>query len=173
MAIKLWVANTTKQIWTFTYRLGGMGQHFAKRIPAGQQICLDHLSQPEIDQVVKQNAVYGMRSAKEVSGRRGYAGLVYTTGDAPVNIDQMLESYDINDTVRTAEADQRRMTTANAMSDKIAENLHRATGIEKDKLRPARLEMEVIEETDGKPTVSAGVEVISDMAKNRPRRANA
>lgn len=168
---KLFVANTTKQNWMFTYRLPGGTQHFMRRIPAGQQICLDNLQSDEIDVVIKQNAVYGMQPAKEMSRRKGYAGIVYSVGDDPINIDRMLETFNQNDDVRDGEAQERRVTTAAAIGDNIANEMHKATGRPKESLQPKRLEVEVTEETDGKATVASGVEVIADPGSTQPRRA--
>lgn len=168
---KLFVANTTKQNWVFTYRLPGGSQHHQRRIAAGQQICLDHLQEEEIESVIKQNAVYGMRPAAEASRRKGFAGLIYSVGKDPINIDRMLETFDSNDETRNAEAQTRREKTAAAMSENIADTLHKATGVSKEKLQPTRLEVEVVEETDGKPTVSSGVEVLANPDKTAPRRA--
>jgi hypothetical protein len=168
----LYIANTTKLEWVFTYRLPEMQQHFQRRIRAGGQILLDHLDQQEIDEVIKQNARYGMQPAQELSRRKGFSGICWRVGE-PIDVDRMLATFEINANALTEAADVKRKQTAVAASDNIAETLHRMTGINKESLRPQRLEMEVKEETEGQPTVAAGVEVISNPSANAPRRARA
>lgn len=167
---KLFIANVTKQKWVFTYRLPGGAQHFRRDIAPGAQICLDHLQSEEIEAVVKQNAVYGCRKAGDLSGRKGFATLLYSL-DNPVRVDPMLETFETNDAAKTAEADERRKRTATAMAQNIADTIHRETGAPRENLVPERLEVETIEESTGKPLVSAGVEVLRDPNKTAPRRA--
>jgi uncharacterized protein YdcH (DUF465 family) len=156
---KLWVANTTRQVYRFTYRVSDK-QHQMHEIPAGRQICLDHLQQAEIDSVIKQNTIYGMREANETPRRKGFSGLVYRIGDDPINLDRLLETYEANDEVRDAEATERMKKSAAALSDNIANTVHKNTGVDRERMRPARVEVETIESTDGKPTISKGVEVV-------------
>jgi uncharacterized protein YdcH (DUF465 family) len=156
-----WVANTTKQTWRFTYRLNSQQQPLMHELKAGNQISLTHLSDKEIEDVIKQNRVYGAREAKEVSRRKGFAGIVYKIGADPINMDELLETFESNDKVREAEAAERLKKSALAMSDNIANTVHRNTGAEKESVRPARVEVETIEVTDGgKPAISQGVEVV-------------
>jgi hypothetical protein len=157
---QLWIANTTNGIWHFTYRIGQFDHH-REVIRAGKQICLDHLQKEECDIVVKQNAIYGMREADERSKRRGFTTLVYRF-DNPVTAEQMLETYKANQEVRDAEAAERLKNAALALSNNIVTTLHRNTGVDKEQLRPARVEMETVEvpEHGGAPSVSAGVEIV-------------
>jgi hypothetical protein len=156
---RLWVANTTRQIYRFTYRISDK-QHQMHEIPAGKQIPLNHFSDAEIDSVIKQNTIYGMREANESPRRKGFSGLVYKIGDDPINMDRLLETYESNDTVRDAEATERLKKSAAALSDNIANTVHQNTGVDRERMRPARVEVETIESTDGKPTISKGVEVV-------------
>lgn len=155
---KLFVANTSKQKWMFTYRLPHMNSHFTKEIPPGKQICLDHLQSDDIARVIEHNQIYGMKPSEEVSRRKGYTGLTYRL-DKPVEMDSMLETYDSNDTALTDAAQQRRVDSTVAASDGIASALNVMTGIDKEKMRPVKVTQEVIEETEGNPRVAAGVEV--------------
>lgn len=169
----LWVANTTKMRWLFTYRFkDDTRQHFVKPIEAGRQIRIDNLQSNQITDIVEQNAKYGMRRYDEPRLSVGFSGLLYRVEDA-VPMDRMMNSFEINDTVRNAEAQTRRENTAASIADNMGETIHKATGRPKDQVTPARLEMEIVEETDGVPTVSAGVEVIANPAKTQPRRSRA
>lgn len=155
---KIFIANTTKQNWVFTYRFAEMNSHFAKAIPPGKQICLDHLTSDQIAKVIEQNEVYGMKPAAEMSRRKGFTGLCYRLGE-PVQMDRMLETYDLNDLALNAAAQERRVTSAQAASDGIAISLNQLTGLDKEKLRPVSVSSEVVEETDGKPQIDVVVEV--------------
>jgi hypothetical protein len=167
----LYIANCSKQVWMFTFRVPGMQSgYFVKAIPAGQQICLDHLTSDEIALVIAHWEIYGMKSAEEMSRRKGYTGLCYRL-EKPVVMDAMLATYEQNDDALTQAADERRVKTATRIATDIATDISNKTGIDKHKLVPQRLEVETVEETDGTPSVSAGVEVLRNPGTDKPRRA--
>lgn len=168
----LYVANTSKQNWEFTFRLPAMQSgYFRKLIPAGQQICVDHLSSDEIALVISHWERYGMKSSEEMSRRKGYTGICYRL-EKPVVMDAMLATYELNDDALAQAADERRIKTATRMATDIATDISSKTGIDKTKLVPQRLEVEVVEDTDGTPSISAGVEVLRNPGTDKPRRAS-
>lgn len=168
----LYIANTTKQHHHFQFRLPEQSPRLPL-IKAGQQICLDNLSNEEIGIVLKQNDIYGIQDAKEISRRKvRYIGICYSIGE-PVNIDQMLTTYEANDEALKRRANERIVEQAAAVQEVTAEHLHRTYGVDKDAARPA-IESTVIEETQdgGSPAVARGVEVgkTPDFAPRRARR---
>lgn len=157
----LWIANTTKQNHHLYYRLPGRnhgGKPPCLIIPAGKQACLEDLTHEEVAFVLKDYSRYGITDAREYSRRKGRVWLVYSIGD-PVNIDQMLQTYEGNDKEMEMEAFERQVKQAAAVQEGIAENLHQLTGADKEAVRP-EVTVETIEETsDGRPSISMGVEV--------------
>jgi hypothetical protein len=157
----------------FVYRLAGMqgAQVFPRLIKGGQQVCIPDLEPEEISEIVKQHARYGMVPAKELSRRRDVAKLCYST-DGPINVDQMLATYEINDDKLDDQASERRTATVAAMSDNIGKELGKTFGTH-DTLPPTRLEVEVAEDTTGSKSVASGIEVLADPSRTQPRRARA
>jgi hypothetical protein len=157
---KLWIANTTKQHHHLYFRLPGRGDGLRRIIiKAGKQECIDDdLTMDEVNSVIKQYERYAITDAREYTRRKGRVWLVYSI-DKPVNIDQMLQTFDGNDKEMEKEAFDRQVRQAAAVQDGIAENLHQLTGIDKEALRPS-VEVETVEETDdGRPSIAMGVEV--------------
>lgn len=157
----LWIANTTKQNHHLYYRLPGRsygGKPPCLIIPAGKQAYLEDLTNEDVAFILNDYARYGIIDAREYSRRKGRIWLVYSI-DKPVNIDQMLQTYEGNDKEMEKEALDRQVRQAAAIQDGIAETIHQMTGVDKDAVRPA-VEVETIEETnDGRPSIAMGVEV--------------
>lgn len=169
--MKLWVANTTKQNHHFTFRLPLRGDGFrAPLIKAGQQICIDDHTSDEIKEIIRQNERYGLIDAAEFSRRgRKFVGRIYSI-DAPVQMDQMLQTFEGNDHALEEQARERQVLQGAAVQDAIAQNIHQRFGIDKEAARPD-VTVETIEDTtDGTPSISMGVEVPSK-PDAEPRRA--
>jgi hypothetical protein len=166
--MKLFVANTTKQDHFFTYRLVEKQNHAARKIQAGRQVLLSgDFGQTEIDTIIAQNSIYGLRSAKEVSRFKNFVGYIYSI-DSPVKMDGMLEVYEKNDEVKDADAQKRREVTAAAISTQIGDELSRRSG---ENSPPMRLEVEVSTEGDTDKGVASGVEVVGNLSKIKSRRS--
>ena len=156
----LWIANTTKQHHHLYFRLPDRGDGLRRLIiEAGKQICIDDdLTMEEVNFIIKQYQRYDITDAREYSRRKGRVWLVYSI-DKPVNLDQMLQTYEGNDKEMEKEALDRQVKQAAAIQDGIAETIHQMTGVDKEAVRPA-VEVETVEETsDGRPSISMGVEV--------------
>ncbi len=166
----LFICNNTKQNHEFLWRIGEMHNPARRMIQAGQQIMIPDLTTDNINSIISQHRVYGLQDANELSRRRAFAGLCYSI-DKPVNTDSMLATYDLNDQQLQKSADDRRTVTAAAISDNIAKQLQDATGIEKEKLRPRSVQVEIVEETEGKPAVASGTEVPADPRHGQLKRA--
>lgn len=179
MAFKLYLANTTKQHRIFTYRIltkradGSIPAFAAWQIKPGGQICVeDNFTKEEIDTIIGQNVKYGLKPASEISRPQKFVGLLYST-EKPVPTDLMMAILEANDGVLESDAQRRREVTAAAISDNIAKDLSDRTGRDRERLRPARLEVEQTEDTPGKAHVASGVEVLGNPAVTRPRHARA
>lgn len=156
---KLFVANTKKQHHSFVIQTPSMGGNAGhKLIPQGQQAMVGEFDELDLKAIIAHHVRYGAREFGDGSRLKGFTGLVYRI-DEPVNMDAMLETYDANDKALTQKADERRVAEAAAISDKIADTLHKATGLDTERVRPKAVELEIVEETDGKPAVAAGVQI--------------
>ncbi len=165
---KLYVANTTKQRFELRARFKGFNKEVRRTIEPGKQVLLGNFDQDEIDDIVNHHAQYGMRSVEDASRVQNFVGQYYSIGE-PVTIEDMMQAFEKNGSELDKAATKRNMETAVAISDNIATNLSQMTGLEKERLRPARVELETVEDTLEKPTVATGVEVV-DPSRAKPRR---
>jgi hypothetical protein len=79
--MKLYVANCTAQAQSLNFRMvEGRGRGFStQNIAMGQQVQLaGDLNLPQIDYIVGQLGIYGMRRVEELDGIRHYVPLVYS-----------------------------------------------------------------------------------------------
>lgn len=158
----LYIANTSKQHHQFMYRLSAQQFPRPVDIRIGQQVRLE-LSREDIDKILHQHRRYGLRSVKELALNRDYVGLCYNI-DAPVPLDNerlIFETFDHNDTVLNARADDRREEAAVAIASDIT-NVMQAHGV-----TVPRAEVEMIEETRGRPSVATGYEVTAEGVPSR------
>lgn len=108
--MKLFIANTTKQIMAFHYRLPEMANLFYVEINPGQQKCLlqEDLSTEDIDHVIKQHSGvthgYFVR-ASDIDTTRGFKGMIYSIGE-PVNADMIQRCLNSNDVELVKAADE-------------------------------------------------------------------
>jgi hypothetical protein len=156
--MNLYIANTTKQDRQFTYRLAERQNHLMRVVKAGQQIVINDLSQEEIAKIIKDNAMYGIKSVAELSRNRGFVGIIYST-DNPIKTDPMLDTLDQNDKVRDAEAAKRRETTAAAISQNMGKEVEKITGTASP---PSRLEVEITDQSPEGSMQGVGVEVLAN-----------
>jgi hypothetical protein len=162
---KLFIANLSKQHHHFLYAVPegeGDDREFVQRnqyIEIGSQVQLPgNLSQAQADIIIEHHARYGMKPYDEARKIKDFTGLCYRLEKpVPMNdqgfIDDVAKSN--TDTMNARNAD-RREATGLAINDRL-----RRIGAEsRNPLR--RVEIEQVEDTDGTPRVSAGVEVPAD-----------
>lgn len=120
--MKLFVANCTKQVHDFVYRLPEKGTRL-QRIEIGSQIQVaGDLSQPEIDAIVDHHARYGMRSVADVKKMKTeFVGLCYSV-DKPVSRENMEIALQRNDDVLIDRGQQLRKQAAVATSAAIMQD---------------------------------------------------
>jgi hypothetical protein len=154
--MKLFISNTTKQNYTFRFRIEQGGKVFDKLIQYGQQVCLDQdLTAEQIDYIISQHAGDSheyMVDEKNIDLSSGFIGLVYRIG-SPVNAEKTATIIDENDGELDKMAQQMRTDTASV----IAANLG------KDGSAPESFTTETIEEvpvhSDKKEGFSENIEV--------------
>lgn len=98
--MKMYVANTTKQICGFHYRIDETRGARQQVIPPGRQIMLADmsLSQGHIDYILKQHQKYGMIPYEEASRTRGFIPRLFSI-DKPVPAKVIEETMKRNTTV--------------------------------------------------------------------------
>lgn len=155
----LFIANLTKQHHTFAYRPPEPDGKTESRelrfeqIGVGQQVRLGEDMNPEqIDAIIEQHAVYGLKDAKEIDRSREFVGLCYSI-DKPVKLDAVVERIEKNAEVLDKKAQDRMEDLAGAV----------ATGLESTGAPLTHTEVEVVEQTKGgaTPSVNTGVEISS------------
>ena len=166
---KLYVANTTKQEFLFTYYLPENVRPFSHTIRAGSQIEING-PQHEVDSIINQHAIYGMVEANKV--KKGFGGLCYRI-DKPVSLDAIEQGLSQNDQDKIDRAAEARQMTA-AAADLVISQKAQEMGLQ----QKAPLEVEVIEESKN-PFETSGkfnetIEVVKDggPAPRRGRRAS-
>ncbi len=97
--MKLYVANCSKQVMDFIYRVPGKRQLARQLIDVGRQIVLAHdLDTPQITRIVDQHAKYGFVDVKEISRTKPFIGLCYSV-DKPVDIGALTTAIQHNSDV--------------------------------------------------------------------------
>lgn len=171
----LYIANTTKQHHIFTYRHPEKPGLRRMPVKAGTQIKIGDVTPDQIDIIVKQYELYGIRDAREMSRLSGYIGFSYSV-DKPVPIDAMLIAFAQNDQALAAQGQERLVLEAAEVSNSIAKDLATKGGRaqseeEIEKLRPD-VEVRLLEEntTSDKP-VNIGIEAPRDRKPHKARAA--
>ena len=146
---RMYIANCTKQIHTFTYRIPDSSETLTRpraiEIRAGGQAKLpDDLSTPQIDAVIRQHARYGMVSVADLDRTKPFAGMCYSI-DKPVSVDSIRAGLIHNDAVLREQGKQLRQEAGVAAfeaAERAAESASQATGTD---LNLAVAEISVIE----------------------------
>lgn len=167
--MKLFIANTTKQVQDFYYRIPGHPSSsgmmpLLQKIAMGGQICIPaDLNTPEIDGIIEQHQGYGLISADKVDAAKGYVGLMYSI-DKPVPAAKMAKLIGHNTDVMVERGQKNRESAGIAALDQANQFLAEQ--------RPGdaidAFEMSVVEETrdpkDQSKEVAEGVRVVHDRA---------
>lgn len=163
----LYVANTTKQHHVFAYRLPEEMSPRYETINAGSQVRIsgDKISSESIEFILNQYRRYGIKEAREIAGKPGFAGLVYSV-DKPVVLDTLLTQYEENDVAMNDKASERREQVAAA----IASDVNRISQ-EQGTSPISRIEVETSTDSPGDlpGTVAEGFEIPREGVE--PRRA--
>lgn len=171
--MKMFVANTTRQVVDFNYRLPENNGMRAQKIPVGQQIQLTgDLTTPQIDAVVKHWGRYGLVEVREIDRTKPFIGVCYSI-DTPVPVSAIQRALSHNQQVLVDRGRETRKAAAIAESQTLNQSLE-------DNNLPAdlrNLEMSVVEENpaprgDGEePAINEGVRVSNEEPEQMSRRA--
>lgn len=136
----LYVANSTKQRYLFTYRIPDEAGCRTQYIEIGNQIKIDEagLDTRKVDAIIAQHRPYGMIAHDEVSRHRGFAGLCYSI-DKPVNsvlIERVIHS---NTEVLKDQGVEIRKAAGLAASAKLEQDMNNLKETFRDKFDPGSL----------------------------------
>lgn len=185
----LYIANTTKQPHVFCYRhpegdptedakvgesrfnLGAVAFRPGFRrqeIKAGSQICIRNLTTTQIDVIVQQYEIYGIRDARQMSRLKGFIGFSYSVGK-PVPVDAMLATIESNDKALDEGAKERLVLEAAEVSNAVAKDLAQRTGKPVEEMRPNLEVTHMEQDSDNSKPVNFGIEARRDRRPNRAR----
>lgn len=168
--MELFIANSSKQDFLFTYMLPEVVRPFSHKIRAGAQIKLVQ-SDVEINSIIKQHEMYGMMEVSKV--KKGFGGLSYRIGK-PISVEAIESGIGQSDQEMIDRAQQAREITA-AAQDQIISMKAQEMGVK----QKGGIEFEVIEDkknvADQSEKFEQKLEVIHEgeapRGRGRPKKA--
>lgn len=122
---KLYVANTTKHIQEFAYRIPEYTKLFQQSIPVGGQLQIYQDSPKDVlEYIVNQHSDTPkpfILSADDAARHRGFVGLIYSF-DKPVNANLIEGVFETNDTALKQDGLEIRKESAAAVDAKLTED---------------------------------------------------
>jgi hypothetical protein len=116
---RLYVANCTKYIQDFLYRLPDKkNQIFQKIIPIGGQVEVREGSVDLLVSIIKQHLHYGLVPVEEVDRTKNFFGLCYSI-DKPINIDVIMNAVQHNEEEKERRSHEQRKRLAATLSNTI------------------------------------------------------
>lgn len=121
--MKLYIANCTKQVQDFCYRVPEEPGLKRQTIPIGQQIPLSYdFTKMQIESVIAQHERYGMVHVSQIDLEKGFTGLCYDI-DKRVSVESILAGLDHNQTVLIKRGQDIRRKNAISISHEINNQL--------------------------------------------------
>lgn len=122
---QLFIANVTKQLVQFAYRVPERQGVVVQPIPIGGQIKVtplggkDDLSTPEIDAIIDQHRKYGLIPVEEVdSSKVPFCGMCYSVGK-PITVDRLHKAMKRNEDALEEQGKVIRQEAAVAVNNQI------------------------------------------------------
>lgn len=151
--MKVYVANTTRQVQDFVWRsIGGRAPH-RMAIDVGQQVQLPGEWQPEdIEYLEQQHRRYGLVPVGEIDRTKDFIGVCYSV-DRPIPVEKIRRALASNQEVLEERGRVLRQHAAVAVAQQV-QQAHPAAGL-------TSLEMTIQEEVKdgGAPAVNEGIRV--------------
>jgi hypothetical protein len=127
--MQVYVANASRQVHLFQYRIPESPQLRQREIPPmGQAVLPDDMNQPQIDYLIEKNGQYGFVSVDDVKSRRTpkkFTRLVYSIG-RPVDPNVIAMLVDGNLNAQKDVSDEMRKTIAYESDRQIADEVEKA-----------------------------------------------
>ena len=140
--MKLYIANATRQIMEFCYRLPERPGALRQVIPIGGQVQIPgDLRRDEVDYVVEKAAVFGLIDVADAERAGGFSGLCYSI-DRPISEDRLYRAMSKRVAVLEDLGREQRKNAAIGVHDQVERQLkdHRDLGTLQG------LDMQVIEQ---------------------------
>lgn len=151
----LYVANTSKQRFTFEFRRPESARIYLRFINPGEQLEIRDFSSAEIDLAIRHFGAYGMIDATRIDQSRAFIGQCYSIGK-PVPHKIMVKAMKDNDDHLDRAGHERRKTQVAATEQSLRTAAHeQGTGyrgdleFEVDEVRGPELNKELLSETLG------------------------
>ena len=137
---RLYVANCSKYVQDFLYRLPGQSQTYRVTIQmGGQAIVHKDASKEDLQYIVDQHEKYGLVHVGEIDRTKDFRGLCYQW-DVPVQIEKIMVASQAVDEAIVQRAHEQRKQQAAALSQAIDRTLEHS----ENKLQS--LEVEIVEQ---------------------------
>ncbi len=138
---KLFIANCSKQIMDFHFRVPESNRIFNQKIGIGEQVQIYKDTTPAvIDSIVNQHANYGLVPASEVDRTKAFVGMCYSV-DKPMDTGKIVAAAEHNDEVLTQRGAEIREVSAVAINQSLEERARESGG------QVRHSEVEIQEET--------------------------
>lgn len=158
--MKLYIANCTRQVLDFMYRLPEHPTPLRQRIEIGHQIAVPgELSTKEIEFVTNAHRIYGMVDVKDVDHTKAFIGTCYSV-DKPVKVGSIQFAMQHNNEVLVERGKEMRKEAAVVINNALDE----ATGGQS----LSEADVSVVEERGlggDAPSMSEGVVVRKDVTQ--------
>ena len=118
--MKLYVANCTKQIHDFGYRVPGDGRLRIQSIPMGGQIVVlrPDASPEDLKGIVDQHLQYGIVAATDIDRTRDFIGICYSY-DKPISVEKIMNAHAHNEDILIERGVEYRRNNAAAIGNNI------------------------------------------------------
>lgn len=163
----LYVANCSRFVQDFLFRVPEVTQLFSTTIPmGGQNRVYKDTDKATLEHIVKQHVIYGIVHVSEIDRTKDFVGLCYSY-DKPINVESIMQAVAHNDEVLERSGHELRKQQAAALSNTLDSNLAGS----KEKLQ--NLEVEVLEQpknaTDNSAKMSETISVAKPGSKASQR----
>lgn len=163
---KLFIANATRQVHDFTYRLPEIPGAKYLPIKIGTQVQIPgELSIADVDAIIDQHRKYGMINVDEIDRTRPFAGLCYSV-DKPISSEKLRRIMTHNNEVLVDRGREIRKNAAVAINDQIKNQLGDEVDLE-------QVEVSIVEEGDkdtGSDKVNEGFRVTASDPATAPTK---
>lgn len=166
----LFIANLTKQNFELHYWLPEGNRALVQKIPAGGQSKIGagkSLTSDDIDCIIRQHQPYGLIDVKDIDRAKTFVGTCYSIGK-PVNVDAILNGFELNDEELLKAAHERRKESALA-ANAIASEIANSTDSTIESME-VRVQQEKSNQFDTTETIDQTIEV-EGRRRGRPRRS--
>lgn len=121
----LYVANISKQIHHFHYRLPESNRTLDIKIQSGQQVKIEVDNTATVDYVVAQHAMYGMREVKQINSRDKFVGLAYQV-DKVIDVELLSSGFTHNERTMIEDARTRQEETTVSIAAGLKDSAERS-----------------------------------------------